>query len=192
MVALCKTLPASASKAFAAPISKPTLLRTIKSLCEKGVIVAEQRESREKGFEATNYRLRMEHDPNPLGQKMNQGLSQNFTKPLVKKFDLQETSKQETVDKTVNGDESIFKKLPNLNQSRDKTQYVAHTILEQLGDEQSTRFYQLIAAKIPEVAIHQALSEIKVDGAREPAKLFTYKMKLYALSRLKNAIVYDG
>jgi hypothetical protein len=123
---------------------------------------------------------------------MNQGLSHNLTKPLVKKVDLQETRKQETVDKTVNGDVSIFKQLPTLDQSRDKTQYVAHTILQQLGDEQSTRFYQLIAAKVPEEVIHQALSEIKVDGAREPAKLFTYKMKLYALSRLKHAIVYDG
>lgn len=173
-------------------LSKPTLLRTIKSLCEKGVIVAEQRESREKGFEATNYRLRMEHATDPLGQKTSQGLSQNFTKPLVKKFDLQETSKQETIDKTVNGDESIFKKLPHLDQSRDKTEYVSHAILEHLGDEQSTCFYQLIAAKVPEPVIHQALSEIKADGAREPAKLFTHKMKLYAIGRMKNAIAYEG
>ncbi|MCC6457925.1 MAG: replication protein [Caldilineaceae bacterium] len=173
-------------------LSKPTLLRSIKSLCEKGVIVAEQRESREKGFEATNYRLRMEHAPNPLGQIMNQGMSQNLTKPLVKKVDLQETKQQETVNKTVNGDGSIFKTLPNLGQSRDKTLYVAHAILEQLGDQQSAQFYQLIAAKVPEHVIYQALSQIKVDGAREPAKLFTHKMKLYAFSRVKNEIVHKG
>ena len=169
-------------------LSKPTLLRTIRNLCAKNIIVAVQRESKEKGFEATNYRLHMEHAAAPLGQKMNQGMSQNFTKPLVKKSALQETSQQETVDKTVNGDESIFKKLPNLDHSRDKNQYVARFILEQLGDKQSAHFYQLIAAKVPEHVIHQALSEIKVDGAREPAKLFTYKMKVFALSQAKKGI----
>ena len=169
-------------------LSKPTLLRTIKSLCEKDIIIAEQRESREKGYEATNYQLHMNHAPDPLGQKVDQGLSQNLTKPLVKKRDLQETSLQETVDKTVNGEESIFRKLPNLKQPRDKTEYVAQNLMRHLNDPQSERFYRLIAAKIPEQVIHQALSEIKVDGAREPAKLFTYKMKLYALSRLKKTV----
>jgi hypothetical protein len=104
---------------------------------------------------------------------------------LVKKFALQETGKQETVDKTVNGDDSIFRKLPNLTQPQDKTEYVAQNLVRHLGDPQSERFYQLVAAKIPEHVIHAALSEIKVDGAREPARLFTHKMKLYVLSQLK-------
>jgi hypothetical protein len=38
-------------------LSKPTLLRTIKSLVEQGIILAEQRDSKEKGHEPTNYRL---------------------------------------------------------------------------------------------------------------------------------------
>lgn len=169
-------------------LSKPTLLRTIKSLSEKKIIIAEQRKSREKGYEATNYRLHMCNAPDPLGQEMDQGLSQNLTKPLVKKRDLQETEQQETVDKTVNGEESIFRKLPTLSQLRDKTECVARSLLKQLDDPQSERFYHLVAGKVPEHVIHQALSEIKVDGAREPAKLFTHKMKLYALSRLKKTI----
>jgi hypothetical protein len=169
-------------------LSKPTLLRTIKSLTEKQIILAEQRESREKGYEPTNYRLNVIDARPPLGQKMTLGMSQNLTKPLVKKSSPQETVLQETVDKTVNGDNSLFKKLPSLKQPAEKTKFIAGSILEQLGDHQSARFYHLIAAKIPEHVIRQALSEIKADGARHPAKLFTHKMKLYALGTIKQTI----
>jgi len=41
----------------------------------------------------------------------------------------------------------------------------------------------LVAAKIPEGVIRETLSQIKVDGAQNPAKLFTYKMQRYALDR---------
>jgi hypothetical protein len=44
-----------------------------------------------------------------------------------------------------------------------------------------------VATKIPETVIRTAIAEIKADGAREPAKLFTYKMKSYVLSRLKTS-----
>jgi hypothetical protein len=40
-----------------------------------------------------------------------------------------------------------------------------------------------VAAKIPEPVIREALSAIRVDGAENPAKLFTYKMQRYALGR---------
>ena len=79
-------------------MSKPTLLRALKSLSDNGVIIAEQRRSAEKGNEATNYRLRMlEH---PLGKKMSQGGYQNFTKPLVKELNpplVKESYPQQTV-----------------------------------------------------------------------------------------------
>ena len=58
-------------------------------------------------------------------------------------------------------------------------------ILDALGDEHSLRFYQLVAAKIPEAEIHRALAEIKADGAEHPARLFTYKMKQAALKQHK-------
>jgi Bacteriophage replication protein O len=166
-------------------LSKPTLLRTIKSLTAKNIVLTEQRESREKGHEPTNYRLNVIGASNSLGKNMSLGLSQNFTKPLVKKSYPQETGIQETEYKTVNGDPSIFKKLPPLDQPKAHTAYVARSILEQLGDRQSERFYRLVAAKIPEQVVRQALSEIAVDGARNPAKLFTHKMKLHALKQLK-------
>jgi adenylate cyclase len=47
------------------------------------------------------------------------------------------------------------------------------------------RFYNLVAAKIPEQVIREVLSEVKTDGARSPEKLFTYKIKQYALERAR-------
>jgi hypothetical protein len=83
------------------------------------------------------------------------------------------------------GEKSSLHKLPDLGDPPEKTAYVAALILEALGDEQSQRFYQLVAAKIPEQAIREALSQIRADGARDPAKLFTYKIQRYALTQQK-------
>lgn len=91
-------------------------------------------------------------------------------------------------NKPFNGDTSLFKTLPNLDQDPAQTAYVADFILDELGDKQSARFYQLIAAKIPEPVLREMLSEIKVDGARHPARLFTYKVKQYALAQHKRRI----
>src|SRR3954465_511847 len=38
-------------------LSKPTLLRTLKDLSQKNIIIAEQRDSVERGHEPTNYQL---------------------------------------------------------------------------------------------------------------------------------------
>lgn len=69
--------------------------------------------------------------------------------------------------------------LPKLDQPIEKTQYLANEILRQLKDKHSLRFYHLVASRVPESVIRQILSEIKADGANEPAKVFTYRMKLY-------------
>lgn len=83
-----------------------------------------------------------------------------------------------------NGDKKTFKShlktLPALNQPKEKTQYLAAEILNKLGDKHSQRFYYLVASRIPESIIRSALSEIKADGAREPARVFTYRMEQYA------------
>jgi hypothetical protein len=74
-----------------------------------------------------------------------------------------------------------------LGEPSEKTEYIAnHVILEALGDEQSSRFYELVAAKIPEQVIRETLAEVKADGARSPAKLFTYKIQRYALTKQKS------
>jgi phage replication O-like protein O len=164
-------------------LSRDSVARAVKGLEQKGVIIRIRRRSKLKGDEPTTYALKMlpvSENRTPRGKEIGHG--------VVKKSDTQETTRQETRYKTVNGDESIFKTLPPLKQSKAKTEYVARFILAQLGDKQSARFYHLVAGKIPEHVIREALSEINVDGAREPAKLFTYKMKAYALQRLKAQI----
>jgi hypothetical protein len=61
---------------------------------------------------------------------------------------------------------------------------VAQYILDVLGGSHSQRFYQLVAAKVPEGVIRETLSQIKVDGAQSPAKVFTYRMGEYAGEKL--------
>jgi hypothetical protein len=95
----------------------------------------------------------------------------------------QETVRQKTVDNTVNGvvkgaEIKSIQHLQDLDQPKEKTAYIAQYVLDELGDQQSRKFYALVAAKIRE-----ALSAIRVDGAEHPAKLFTYKMQRYALGR---------
>jgi len=69
----------------------------------------------------------------------------------------------------------------------ERTQYMAQEILSQLGDRHSLRFYHLVASRIPEQIIRRTLSEIKVDGAKSPAKVFTYRMKLHAQEQQKSS-----
>jgi len=57
-------------------------------------------------------------------------------------------------------------------------------IEERIADYHSRKFHQLVAAKVPFAEITRALSEIRVDGAREPAKVFTYRMNQYAKEML--------
>jgi hypothetical protein len=103
-------------------------------------------------------------------------------------------SEKETIErnyrKTVNGEEKNgIKKLKNLDQPKERSDYVAQHILSVLGDEKSERFYKLVAAKIPEQVIRETLSEIKVDGARNPAKVFVYRVKQYAMAEARRGLV---
>jgi hypothetical protein len=122
------------------------------------------------------------------------GGGQNNGQRGIRKSDTQTTVIQETVNNTVNGvvkggEKSVLQQLPDLGEPPEKIEYVAKLILDSLGDERSARFYQLVAAKIPEGAIRETLSEVRADGARSPAKLFTYKIKQYALRQQKGGLV---
>ena len=103
-------------------------------------------------------------------------------------------SEKETIERnyrnTVNGEEKNgIKELKNLDQPKERSDSVAQHILSVLGDEKSERFYKLVAAKIPEQVIRETLSEIKVDGARNPAKVFVHRIKEYALAKSKRGLV---
>jgi phage replication O-like protein O len=178
-------------------LSKKTLLETIKSLVEKNLIISERRRSEERGNEPTTYHLNIigetkeDHDP-PLGIKSTPRVGVKTTPSArSKNYTTQETVVQETVNNTVNGvvkggEKSSLRELPDLGDPPEKTAYIAKDIiLKALGDEKSSRFYELVAAKIPEQVIREMLAEVRVDGARSPAKLFTYKIQRYALAKQK-------
>ncbi len=83
----------------------------------------------------------------------------------------------------------LLKGLPNLEQPDEKTDYVADLILSQMGDQQSEKFYRLVAAKVPEEIVRRHLGEIRQDGgAKHPAKVFTSRIKQYALQRAQDQI----
>jgi phage replication O-like protein O len=175
-------------------LTKKTLLEAIKSLVEKNLILTERRRSKEKGDEPTTYRLHIidessENNHTPRGVKNTPGGGvKNTPPPSDKNSPTQETDSQKTVDNTVNGvvkggEGNNIQKLEDLDQPQEKTAYVAQFLLDELGDQQSKKFYRLVAAKIPETVIREAISAIRVDGAEHPARLFTYKMQRYALGR---------
>jgi hypothetical protein len=178
-------------------LSKKTLLDTIRNLIEKNLIISERRRSKEKGDEPTTYRLNIldeikENSNTPRGVKSTPGGGLKTTPhPSDKNYTTQDTVLQEIVNNTVNGvvkggiEKSVLQQLPDLGEPQEKTEYVAKQILRELGDEKSQRFYHLVAAKIPEGVIRETLSEVRVDGARNPARLFTYKIQRYALSKQK-------
>lgn len=89
---------------------------------------------------------------------------------------------------TVNGGNSPLRQLPDIEQPGEQGQLLAEDILAELGDEHSRRFYELVAAKVPEETIRRALAEIRADGADSPAKVFTHRMNRYAMERLKQRI----
>jgi hypothetical protein len=178
-------------------LSKKTLLETLKNLVEKNLIISERRRSKEKGDEPTTYRLNVigetpENNNTPRGVKSTPGGGVKTTPhPSDKNYTTQETVIQETVKNTVNGvvkreKKSVLQQLPDMGDPPEKTGYVAEEIiLKALGDKQSAQFYELVAAKIPEQVIRETLAEVKSDGARSPAKLFTYKIQRYALEQKK-------
>jgi len=114
------------------------------------------------------------------------------TWPKEPNINIEENREENTVNGVVKGgvDKSVLRELPDLGDPLEKTTYIAKDIiLKALGDEKSSRFYELVAAKVPEQVIRETLAEVRADGARSPAKLFTYKIKQYALDRRKRGVL---
>jgi len=123
-----------------------------------------------------------------LAQKAKSELHPDAGQTWLKKpnINIEENREENTVNGVVKGGEkSTLQKLPDLEEPPEKTEYIVEQILNELGDKQSQRFYHLVAAKIPEGVIRETLSEVRVDGARDPARLFTYKIQRYALTKQK-------
>jgi hypothetical protein len=107
--------------------------------------------------------------------------------PKEPNINIEENREKNTVNGVVKegNEKSIVQQLPDMGDPPEKTEYIAEQILNELGDKQSQGFYHLVAAKIPEGVIRETLSEVRVDGARDPARLFTYKIQRYALTKQK-------
>jgi hypothetical protein len=164
-------------------LSLSTVQIALKGLLEKNCVITARNRSKEKGDEPTTYSLNMLPDT-----ENRQGGIPKIGKGGYRKSVTQETDRQKTVNNPVNGvvkggAVSSIQKLQDLDQPQEKTAYITQYMLDELGDPQSRKFYALVAAKIPETVIREALSSIRVDGAENPAKLFTYKMQRYALGR---------
>src|SRR4029453_7943530 len=149
-------------------LSKSAVAVAIKGLTTKGIIEVHRSTSTKRGYEPTTYRLRFAATQ-PLSRNRTRGGQKNG-QGLVQKSDIQTTEGQTTVINTVNGvvkggGKSVLQQLPDLGDPPEKTGYVAKDIiLKALGDKQSSQFYQLVAAKIPEQVIREVLSEVRVDG----------------------------
>jgi hypothetical protein len=127
-----------------------------------------------------------------LAQKAKSELHPDAGQTWLKKpnINIEENREENTVNGVVKGevDKSVLRELADVGDPPEKTEYIARDIiLKALGDEKSVKFYALVAAKIPEQVIREVLSEVRVDGARDPAKLFTYKIQRYALAKHKRS-----
>lgn len=172
-------------------LSAPAVRSGLQSAVAHGLI-EEEVDARDRGRVKKSYALRMRGDARERAEENLSPDGKTFTidgKDMAARGQRSyHRTEKETFEKNVTYNGDFFRQLPALKQTQAETEYVAQTILEQLGDEHSQRFYQLVAAKIPAAAIHRALAEIRQDGAEHPARLFTYKMKLVALQRLKKAV----
>lgn len=165
---------------------RQAVISGIKQAVEDGFLIEDVDDS-DKGRVKKHYGLKM------LSHLTNEGEYDNHT-PDVRSSHPRGTenthrSEKETQDRnlkkenTVNGIE-LLKKMPNLDEPEGKTEYITSFLVERLGDKKSEKFYRLVAAKVPEHTIRKYISEIEKDGgAKNPAKVFTNRVKIYAMKK---------
>jgi phage replication O-like protein O len=172
-------------------LSKDSVARAVKGLEEKGVILRTRRRSETKGDEPTTYQLNIlpvSENQTPRGGKIGHGVG---VKSDTQETEIQQTVLPPTVFNTVRraGKIKMIRALPDIDQPKEKRDYIAQSITGELGDQQSLPFYLLVASKVPEHVIRKALAEIKADGARYPARVFTFRMQQYALAQYKKRLL---
>lgn len=167
-------------------LGKTSVARALKQLVKKGYVKKTKRRTDRDGDQPTTYEPVMAA-ADPVSQngtggvpESDKGLSQNGTHKK------QGNNKQS--DNTVNGAESPLKELPDQTIEPERADLLAGDVIEQLNDETSAAFYRLAVHKVPEQVIRQTLAEIKADGARQPARLFTYRLHRWALDRLTSQL----
>jgi hypothetical protein len=175
-------------------MSKPGVIKGLNGLLQKKIITVEKKLSEQGDNEINVYRLRFQEQEKTGVVNNVDYRSKQRSLGVVNEVDPQNTVIQHTVNNTVNGvvkggERSEIQRLKDLEQPPEKTAYLAEEMVRALGDAKSQRFYELVAAKVPEAVIRETLAEIKADGARSPARLFTYRMQRYALEQRKRGVV---
>ena len=176
-------------------LSKQSVIDGIKKAVKDGYLI-EEVDDTDKARVKKYYRLKMDEnnteepaefrpvDNHP--QKLDPGVKKLDTG--VKNLDSwglesSHRSEKETLDRNITVENGTLKHLKDIGQPKEKIEYIKDEILTQLGDRHSEKFYRLVAAKIPENVIRHALSEIKADGAKNPASVFTWRMQQWALTQ---------
>jgi hypothetical protein len=101
-------------------------------------------------------------------------------------------NKEKNRETTVNRSKNPIHDLPLIDQPKEKTEDIAERILEKLGDQNSKKFFLLVASRIPEIIIKRNIAEILEDGADHPAKLFTFRMQEFAKDQLAKSANANG
>lgn len=149
-------------------LTKESVIKAARTLVDKGILVRTRVTSVDKGFESTEYSLKMAQF-SPMSEKLTRGLVGQTRQALVKSSDIQETVKQET-DITL--EKHIHRPLT------DEQQAMVSEILAVCGDKHSRIFYERVAQRVPTQRIWAALSsvrEAKALGAlrKNPGAMFT-------------------
>lgn len=168
-------------------LSNRSVIDGLRKAVSDGYLVEEIDDS-DRGRIKKSYRLRMRpgNELQPGVKILHRGMNNLHSRGEESSHRTEKETSERNF--TVNGSKSPLSQLPDLDQPSEQIELMAADILAALGDSHSERFYRLVADKVPEDVIRQALAEIKADGAREPAKVFTHRMNQYALERLKSRI----
>lgn len=132
-------------------LTKESVIKAARTLVDKGILVRTRVTSVEKGFESTEYSLKIAQF-SPMSEKLTRGLVGQNRQALVKSSDIQETVKQET-DITL--EKHIHRPLT------DEQRAMVSEILAVCGDEHSRRFYESVVCYMPPATIWSALSQVK-------------------------------
>lgn len=136
-------------------LTKESVIRAARTLVDKGILVRTRVTSVDKGFESTEYSLKIAQF-SPMSEKLTRGLVGQNRQALVKSSDIQETVKQET-DITL--EKHIHRSLT------DEQQAMVSEILAVCGDEHSRRFYEVAVRHLPTPRIWAAIAEVKDAAA---------------------------
>lgn len=151
-------------------LSRSTVIRTIKSLLQKNIIIANRRANKTKGNLPTTYSLNI---ISPSVSNETRGVS-SVTLGLVRKSNPQLNS--------ITSNNNVSKQ--TLEESY-QTEALVLQMLDILGDSHSKNFYRKVAKKCPPQMIFTALSEVKDNAHRGKIKkskgaFFTDLIKRYA------------